>query len=272
MKKAAAKAAGAPAETAKQKGRNPDTKRARTQPGRRMKMKKPIIGLTPTITEGERPLMETRLHYVRAIEAAGGAPVLLPPLGGESLRAAAAVCDGFLFTGGVDVHPALYGQEVLPACGEISAVRDEMELALMQLSIEDGRPVLGICRGIQLLNIGLGGTLWQDLPSQTGTALCHSQEPPYEKPSHTVRIAPDSPLAALIGKTEIAVNSTHHQAVRTLAPSLRAAAASPDGVIEALWRPESRFFLAVQWHPEYLYPADRGAAALFSALVSACRC
>ena len=99
-------------------------------------MKKPIIGLTPTITEGERPLMETRLHYVRAIEAAGGAPVLLPPLGGESLRAAAAVCDGFLFTGGVDVHPALYGQEVLPACGEISAVRDEMELALMQLAID----------------------------------------------------------------------------------------------------------------------------------------
>lgn len=235
-------------------------------------MNRPIIGLTPTVAEGERPLMETRLHYIRAIEAAGGAPVLLPPLGGEALRAAAAACAGFLFTGGVDVHPSLYGEEVLPACGEISRVRDQMELALLCQAVADDKPVLGICRGIQLLNAGLGGTLWQDLPSQTGTTVRHSQEPPYDRPSHTVRIAPDSPLAALIGKEEIAVNSTHHQAVRALAPSLRAAATAPDGIVEAIWRPESRFFLAVQWHPEYLYPDDEGSASLFRALAEACRC
>lgn len=233
-------------------------------------MKRPIIGLTPTIEEGERPRMETRLHYVRAVEAAGGAPVLLPPLREEALRAAAAACDGFLFTGGVDVHPGRYGEETLPACGEISALRDKMELTVLRLALERGSPVLGICRGIQLLNVGLGGTLWQDLPSQTDSAVCHSQEPPYEKPAHTVRIAEDSPLYSLMGTQEAAVNSTHHQAVRAAAPSLRVAAAAPDGVIEALWRPHSRFFLAVQWHPEYLFLHDAGAAALFRALVEAC--
>ncbi len=233
-------------------------------------MKKPIIGLTPTL-DGDHGTMQTRLDYAKAVEHAGGVPLLLPPLGPDALREAALACGGLLFTGGVDVHPALYGEEPLASCGEISPKRDEMELALLRLALDRELPVLGICRGIQLLNVGLGGTLWQDLPSQLGTQLCHSQRPPYDMTIHTVRLEEDSPLYALIGRRSYEVNSTHHQAVRELAPSLRAAARASDGVIEAVWRPESRFFLGVQWHPEFRYRIDGGASALFGAFVEACR-
>lgn len=232
-------------------------------------MKKPFIGLTPSI-DSEHHTMQTRLHYPQAIEAAGGIPLLLPPLSPDNMREAVHACDGLLFTGGVDVHPSLYGEEMLAACGDVCPQRDEMELLLLRLALERDLPVLGICRGIQLINVGLGGTLWQDLPSQTGSSLCHSQRPPFPMTVHTVHVEEDSPLFSLLKTCDYAVNSTHHQAVRTCAPSLRAAARSSDGIVEAVWRPESRFLLAVQWHPEFRFETDKGAAALFSALVRAC--
>lgn len=232
-------------------------------------MKKPLIGLTPSM-DSERHTMHTRLHYPQAVEAAGGVPLLLPPLTPDTVREAARVCDGLLFTGGVDVHPSHYGEEMLTACGEVCPPRDEMEFLLLRLALERDLPVLGICRGIQLINVGLGGTLWQDLPLQTGSSLCHSQRPPFTMTVHTVRVEETSPLFPLLQTRDYAVNSTHHQAVRACAPSLRAAARSSDGIVEALWRPESRFLLAVQWHPEFRFETDKGAAALFSALVQAC--
>lgn len=232
-------------------------------------MKKPVIGLTPSL-DSDHHTMQARLHYLQAIEAAGGIPLLLPPLSPDTVREASRVCDGLLFTGGVDVHPSRYGEEMLAACGEVCPQRDEMELSLLRLALERDLPVLGICRGIQLINVGLGGTLWQDLPSQTGSPLCHSQRPPFDMTVHTVRIEEASPLFSLFGTHEYAVNSTHHQAVRDCAPSLRAAARSSDGIIEAVWRPESRFLLGVQWHPEFRSASDKGAAALFSALVRSC--
>ena len=232
-------------------------------------MKKPVIGLTPSL-DSDHYTMKTRLHYPKALEAAGGIPLLLPPLSPDTVREASLICDGLLFTGGVDVHPSYYGEEMLAACGEVCPQRDEMELSLLRLALERDLPVLGICRGIQLINVGLGGTLWQDLPSQTGSTLCHSQRPPYEMTVHTVHVEESSALFSMLGVREYAVNSTHHQAVRGCAPSLQAAARSCDGIIEAVWRPQSRFLLGVQWHPEFRFEQDKGAAALFSALVRAC--
>ena len=160
---------------------------------------------------------------------------------------------------------------MLAACGPIAQQRDSQELALLEFALRRDLPVFGICRGVQILNVGLGGTLWQDLPGQTGTPLCHNQRPPFEMTVHTVQVDRFSLLYHITGRETLAVNSTHHQAVRETAPSLRAAAAAPDGTTEAVWRPESRFVLGVQWHPELLTDCDASAAALFAAFVEACR-
>ncbi len=233
-------------------------------------MERPLIGITASLLQAEDAL-RLRLPCVRAVERAGGAPVVLPPMKRGALLAAARTCSGFLFSGGEDPHPALYSEEVLAACGPIAQQRDSQELALLEFALRRDLPVFGICRGVQILNVGLGGTLWQDLPGQTGTPLCHNQRPPFEMTVHTVQVDRFSLLYHITGRETLAVNSTHHQAVRETAPSLRAAAAAPDGTTEAVWRPESRFVLGVQWHPELLTDCDASAAALFAAFVEACR-
>lgn len=220
--------------------------------------------------DGEGSALKLRRNYADAVLEAGGVPMLLPLSSRpEVLEEAARVCGGFLFSGGDDIHPRYFGEDMLQCCGAVELPRDEMELALLRIALRDDKPVLGICRGIQTLNVGLGGSLYQDLREQTGTRLCHQQKPPYSFGVHKVVLEEDSLLYRIVGKRELQVNSMHHQAVRDLAPSLRAAAVSADGLVECLWRPESRFFLGVQWHPEYLRPADEDAAALFRAFVQA---
>ena len=159
-------------------------------------MKKPLIGLTPSHNTDNNDI-QMRPTYIKALTAAGAIPVVLPLTSSEDdLRQLVDTLDGFLFTGGPDVHPFLFGEETLDRCGSVSAERDQMELALLPLVMETGKPVLGICRGIQLLNIGLGGTIWQDIPSQVKSdfPLAHTQPFAYALPSHTVTLQPDSLL------------------------------------------------------------------------------
>lgn len=235
-------------------------------------MKKPLIGLTPSVddTNGD---VKARPTYLNALKAVGAVPVILPlKVLKEDLKQLAEAMDGFLFTGGPDVHPFLFGEETQANCGNVSPERDEMELSLLPLVMEKKKPVLGICRGIQVLNIAMGGDIWQDIPSQVHRdfPIAHSQPFVYSSPSHRVRLTEGSQLARISGCCELKVNSMHHQAVRTIAPGLMAVGFSPDHLVEALEMPDYPFFLGVQWHPEYLWEKDESALRLFKGFIEAC--
>lgn len=230
---------------------------------------KRVIGLIPLVDDARESLWMLP-GYMEGVEAAGGLPVMLPLTDDDAaLDRLCGLCDGFLLTGGHDVSPEFYGQERLPVCGATSARRDRMEDGVLRRAMAGDKPVLGICRGIQFINAALGGTLWQDLPSQRPSAVCHRQRPPYDVPVHAVEVLPGTPLAALTGCGTLMVNSYHHQAVRDLAAPLRPMAVSPDGLVEAVWRPDRRFLWAVQWHPEFAWRSDPASLAIFRALVGA---
>lgn len=236
-------------------------------------MRKPLIGLTPShdMDNGD---IKARPTYLKALKAAGAIPVVLPlELSKEDLEQLSNELDGFLFTGGPDVHPFVFGEETQPGCGSVSQKRDELELSLLPLVLEQKKPILGICRGVQLLNIGLGGDIWQDIPPSTDgrVSIAHSQPFAYSLPCHTVALSSNSRLEALSGCSKLKVNSSHHQAVRRLAPGLIASAYSPDGLTEAVEMPDYPFFIGVQWHPEYLWEKDESAFRLFQSFVEACR-
>ena len=211
---------------------------------------------------------------MEAVAAAGGLPVYVPPgLDPETLRDLYDRLDGLLLPGGPDVRPALYGQSQHPMSLVIDDPRDALELRLARWAAAEDLPVLGICRGHQVLNVALGGTLVQDIPSQVNTTLKHDQVDglPRSNRLHTVAIAEDSQLAAILGETHVSVNSLHHQSVAEVAPGARVTATAPDGVVEALEVPGKPFLLSVQWHPEDLYAEDPAMARLFEAFVAAAR-
>lgn len=231
-----------------------------------------IIGVTPLYDSSFRNIWMLP-DYLDAIREAGGVPlVLTPTVDAGELAQIVETCDGFLFTGGHDLDPALYMEEKLPCCAAVSPERDEMEQRLFAMLLGTDKPVLGICRGIQLFNACLGGTLYQDLPSQFRAEgdegyVCHKQGKPYDASIHTVEILPGTLLSDCVkGMTELSVNSLHHQAIKDLAPGLYASAYAPDGIIEGVEMPDKRFFLAVQWHPEYLPEGDI-SRRLFARLV-----
>ena len=234
------------------------------------KTKRPLIGLVPLV-DYQRESCWMLPGYMQGVEQAGGVPVMLPLTRdrGELERLAAA-CDGFLLTGGQDVAPALYGGADPGRCGELCPERDAMETALLALARAQDKPVLGICRGIQLFNAALGGTLWQDLPTQCPSEVDHHQSGNYASPIHTVALQPGTPLAELLGSAPLPVNSLHHQAVRTLAPALAPMAVAPDGIVEAVYEPGRTFVWAVQWHPEFSWQTDANSRAIFRAFVDAC--
>ena len=176
-----------------------------------------------------------------------------------------------LLSGGPDVDPVLYGEEKLPCCGEILAVRDAMELSLFRKALKSGLPVLGICRGLQVMNVALGGTLYQDIATQLPGAIKH---PCYDTPRdkvHEVTVTEHSRLHRITGLARIGVNSRHHQGVKKLADSLKATAYSEDGLIEAFECPAEKFVMAVQWHPESLSDRYPEAQAIFNAFAEACK-
>ena len=234
-----------------------------------MNTKRPLICVLP-LADTDRESWWMLPGYMELVREAGGLP-LMPALGSdtEEIAQIAELCDGFLFTGGHDVDPALYGEENR-SCGALSHDRDELERALLPLALAADKPVLGICRGLQFLNAHLGGTLWQDLPTEYDSPIAHRMQKPYHRDAHSVTVVPGSPFERFFGEGEYGVNSLHHQAIRTLGKGLQTGAVAPDGLVEAVWMPEKRFVMAVQWHPEFR-SANKGSRALAAAFVEACR-
>jgi putative glutamine amidotransferase len=210
--------------------------------------------------------------YVRSVVAAGGVPLVVSPLVEPSLAARALDgMDGLLLSGGEDMHPAWYGQEPSPRLSPPSRERDLSELALFGVARQRGMPILGICRGIQLINVAMGGTLFQDLPSERPGSVGHDAGGARDARTHVVHLAPGSRAAQVLGATELSVNSFHHQAVARLADGLIASGWTEDGVVEAVESPpDAPWLLAVQWHPEEMH-ADGAAPerGLFRALIEA---
>lgn len=212
--------------------------------------------------------------YVRALLRAGGVPLVLPALlGGRHHPEILEALDGLILSGGEDVDPAHFGHPRHPRLGDVDPLRDALELGLFRLAGERRLPVLAICRGIQLVNVALGGTLWQDLPSEVPGILEHRAATERDIRSHPVDITPGSRLAEALEATRCEVNSFHHQAIRDLAPGLIATAWAPDGQIEGvesgLGEP---WLLAVQWHPEEFHHHDAAPDhGLFHAFVAECR-
>lgn len=235
----------------------------------------PLIGLTVSIQLDERKLY-TPTSYPTAIIEAGGAPVLLNVTRDESVIAQYTdIVDGLLFSGGDDVDPASYGEEQIWGCGDVSPLRDDFEIKLLRTMLErhPEKPILGICRGEQVLNVAMGGTLYQDLSSQVPGCIRHQQKQVSQYASHRVIIEEGSKLHDIFGSTEIRANSFHHQAVKDIAPGLAVTARAADGVVEAFEKPDHPYFVAVQWHPERLvewqfHPEHK---ALFQSFVDACR-
>lgn len=231
-------------------------------------MGKSIIGIVPLV-DYEKESYWMLPGYMQGVMEAGGFPVMLPLTEDiDLIRQMVSVCDGFLFTGGQDVSPGLYGEEKLLQCGECSPERDRMETALLKEVLYADKPLLGICRGIQLLNVALGGTLYQDIPVQVQTETEHHQAPPYDIPVHEVCVREGTVLYDLLGTQSIRVNSYHHQAIKDLSSQLEVMAVSGDGLIEGVYMPDKKFIWAVQWHPEFSYHTDENSRKIFKAFVS----
>ncbi len=234
-------------------------------------MKKPVIGILPLIdTEKESYWMLP--GYVEGVKEAGGLPVILTfTKDAEDAKAMVQMCDGFVFTGGHDVSPEIYGEEKLPECAETSIERDTVEKMILEEVLDMDKPVLGICRGLQFINAALGGTLYQDLKTYFPSDVRHRQKAPYDAPIHSVEIYKDTPLYEILGKGTIDVNSCHHQAVKDVSDKVRVMAKAPDGLVEAFYMPDKKFVWACQWHPEYLHKVDENSKKIFKAFVDAAK-
>lgn len=235
---------------------------------------RPLIGIPCFAAERagtHRPIYGNNQSYVRAVEQAGGVPVLLPPFADPvSLAAAASRLDGLLLTGGGDIDPRLYGEDRIPECGEIEVERDEPELAIARWAVGQGVPILGVCRGMQLLNVLRGGTLYQDIITQHPTSPRHDHiDHPRTWRAHEIAINPASRLAAILGSPRASVNSLHHQAVNRIGDGIDVTGWSEDGIAEALELPDHPFAVAVQYHPEELVADDEPSRRLFAAFVQA---
>jgi putative glutamine amidotransferase len=239
---------------------------------------KPLIGITTSeLRPGE--LATLRLHgepphaemalgitYVRAVEAAGGVAVVMPPLAPADVPALVARLDGVLLSGGPDLAPEAYHARPHTELGATEPGLDAFEYAVVGEAWQLGLPILGICRGAQALNVACGGTLHQHLPDVVGGAVTHRQSEDARHPAHPVDVVAGSRLASILGTTRLPVNSFHHQAVDRLGAGLRVSARAPDGTIEAIEDPTQPLVLAVQWHAEMLVPGP-AHFALFEALV-----
>lgn len=233
---------------------------------------KPLIGITAGVLREppNRDLMYNTSDYFRSVQNAGGIPVLLPfceteAQAGEILSR----LDGLLLSGGADMDPQLYGEQPHPKNGAVSPERDATEIALTNVALSRNLPLLGICRGHQVLAVATGGTLYQDIPTQLPKALKHAQEGPRWFQSHSVTVVPETRLYGLLGESA-RVNSYHHQSVKDVPPGWVASASASDGVNEALEHKGYQFALSVQWHPENFTGRATNFDALFRAFISAC--
>ena len=228
---------------------------------------KPLVGVMP-LWDDEKDSLWMLPGYLEGLQEAGATPVILSLTEDrEEIEHLVDICDGILLTGGHDVDPSVYGEEALNGTVLCCKARDNMERLVLEDAMQKDKPILGICRGIQLINALLGGTLYQDLPTQHPSDIDHHQTPPYDVPVHDVFIKKDSPLYDCLGSDRISVNSYHHQAVKDVAPCLEVMAESEDGIVEALYKPFYRFLWAVQWHPELSYKKDDNSRKIFKAFV-----
>ncbi len=231
---------------------------------------RPIIGLIPLMDENKESYWMLP-GYMKAVAQAGATPIMLPlTTDAEILDHSLSLCDGLLLTGGHDVSPAVYDAEKIPQCGTPCDLRDEMESYLLGRALDEDMPILGICRGLQFMNAYLGGTLYQDLPTQHPSPVDHQMTPPYDSTVHSVSLVSGTPLAKLLEVESLGVNSYHHQAVETLAPALTAAAYAPDGLVEAAYLSDKKYALGIQWHPEFSYQSDPLAMKIVTDFVSKC--
>lgn len=231
----------------------------------------PVIGLTCGSEMTSHGTIDHRVNedYVRAVAAAGAVPVLLPPLHDPAqVDGFLSFLDGLVLPGGVDVDPAYYSEEPLHSLGQVDPDRDESELALTRAALAQGVPVLGICRGIQLLNVAAGGSLYQDLEVQMKASIKHEQQAPRWYPTHEVRLDVSSKLYEILGQEVLRVNSFHHQAVKIPGEGFLVAAKARDGVIEAIESRDHPFAIGVQWHVECLWEREPLFARLFARLVA----
>jgi putative glutamine amidotransferase len=241
---------------------------------------RPVIGIATQTMEaipGQLPatwIMGQR--YVRVLASLGAVPWVIPLLleDEETLRAIYERLDGVFLTGGVDVDPACYQESRHPLCGKTDLPRDWTEARLVRWAMRDRKPVLGVCRGIQLINVAAGGTLYQDVQAQVPNAIKHDYFPTngnYTRDQlvHKVRVAPGSRLGEILGGPEVDVNSMHHQAVKDLAPGLTATAFAPDGLIEGVEGTSGQYLMAVQWHPEELAETMTSMRRLFTSFLAA---
>jgi putative glutamine amidotransferase len=246
--------------------------------------RRPIVAVAPRTedkaTHRDGVTVYAQLPLFDAIREAGGIPVMLPgPCGPGSLARMIEAFDAFVIPGGYDCNPTLYGEEPLPECGPISPLRDRFECALIPRVVEADKPLLTICRGTQVLNVALGGTLWQDIPSQPGSTLNPVPQPIQHTQTgdtqglqgHEVSVYPNSLLSQVMGEApqELHVNSLHHQSIRNVGRGLVVNAMAPDGVVEGVEMPEKPFVLGLQWHPEFLWQSDPREFAVFERLVGA---
>ena len=211
--------------------------------------------------------------YVDSVAAAGAIPLILPPtIPPEHAAHALAGVDGVLLSGGEDIDPTWYGMDPVAQLGTVDPARDRLEFALFTAARERGLPVLGICRGLQLVNVAMGGVLWQDLPSEWPSDVQHDRADARDARTHGVTLVAGSRTADALGAVELAVNSFHHQGVRSLADGLVATAHAPDGLVEAFEGTAGAWLVAVQWHPEEMHADPRAPdRGLFLALVEAAR-
>lgn len=238
---------------------------------------KPVIGLSASrmrlegsyLTGMKKSLVNS--DYVEAIVKAGGLPIIIPPTcTPEEIDEYLPMCDGILMTGGMDVAPILYGEMPSPRCGNFDLENDRSNLALLKAALAADKPILGICRGLQMLNVALGGTLYQDIPSQCPDCAGHSWGYIKTDAVHSVSLDPDSPLYNIFQKKELLVNSVHHQAVKDLGEGAIVCAKAPDGIVEGIYMPGKKV-LAVQWHPEMLLEKSDEMLCLFQHFIEECR-
>lgn len=231
---------------------------------------KPVIGITTDVTTDDKQILGN--DYVQAVIRAGGLPFIIP-VGLESdVDQIAELLDGLLLSGGADINPILFNEEPHADLGEVSPARDSSELELVGKMLAADKPILGICRGLQVMNVAVGGTLYQDLHKQNeGPILQHVQKAPRAHASHFVQLTKGSLLEELAGSEQIRVNSYHHQSLKDVAPVFNVTGRASDGIVESVESTDKKFVLGVQWHPELL--ASKGDAVslrIFERFISEC--
>jgi putative glutamine amidotransferase len=247
-----------------------------------MKLKKkrelPIIGISASLLTIESGCFMGRERtfvghdYIQAIAQAGGVPLVLPIIEDKKrLLCQVEIIDGLLLSGGYDVNPLQYGQEPEGHLEQVNQERDSYEMDLLRASYQLHKPILGICRGQQLLNVAFGGTLYQDIPSAFPSAVQHRQKSKPDAATHTIDLVEGTLLQQLMGSKSVATNSHHHQAVKNVAPGFVVNALAKDGIIEGIEKKDSLFVLGVQWHPEFMTIKDPKMLRLFQAFVEAAR-